>query len=113
MNVKQIMMKKPATPITFVQRLNVPTLELDGLNQSYHAPWAQLYSRDTFALVGKLVEKGVQKELAAEMGLDPKKIQWITKVSWLPLSLESPVGEDEVAAATRLLERVVRPTMCP
>ena len=40
-----------------LQRLNVPTLELDRLNQSYHAPWAQLYSRDTFALVGKLVEK--------------------------------------------------------
>ena len=40
-----------------LQRLNVQTLELDRLNQSYHAPWAQLYTRETFALIGKLVEK--------------------------------------------------------
>ncbi len=42
---------------SILQRLNVKTLELDRLNQSYHAPWAQLYTRETFALVGKLVEK--------------------------------------------------------
>jgi hypothetical protein len=40
-----------------MQRLNVQTLELDRLNQSYHAPWAQLYTRDTFAMIGKLVAK--------------------------------------------------------
>lgn len=40
-----------------MDRLSVPTLELDRLNQSYHAPWAQLYTRETFSLVAKLVAK--------------------------------------------------------
>lgn len=34
-------------------------------------------------------------ELAKRLEVDPRKVQWMLKVSWLPLSLESPVGEDE------------------
>jgi RNA polymerase primary sigma factor len=29
------------------------------------------------------------------MDLDPKKVKWMLKVSWMPVSLESPVGDDE------------------
>jgi RNA polymerase primary sigma factor len=29
------------------------------------------------------------------MQLDARKVQWMLKVSWRPLSLEHPVGEDE------------------
>ncbi|GAB4546992.1 MAG: RNA polymerase sigma factor RpoD [Anaerolineae bacterium] len=39
--------------------------------------------------------KPSNEELAAAMNLDPRKVQWMLKVSWRPLSLERPVGEDE------------------
>jgi RNA polymerase primary sigma factor len=35
------------------------------------------------------------EELAEYLRVEPRKVQWMLKVSWLPLSLESPVGEDE------------------
>jgi RNA polymerase primary sigma factor len=35
------------------------------------------------------------EELAEKMGLDVKKINWILKVSVLPLSLDSPLGDNE------------------
>ncbi|MBX3066820.1 MAG: sigma-70 family RNA polymerase sigma factor [Anaerolineae bacterium] len=35
------------------------------------------------------------EEIAKEMKLDPRKVQWMLKVSWRPLSLEHPVGEDD------------------
>ncbi len=37
------------------QRLGVKALALDHFNQSYHAAWPSLYSRETFAAVGRLV----------------------------------------------------------
>jgi RNA polymerase primary sigma factor len=36
-----------------------------------------------------------EEELAVEMELDPKKIKWMLRVSWTPVSLESPIGDDE------------------
>jgi RNA polymerase primary sigma factor len=36
-----------------------------------------------------------EEELAIEMDLDPKKVRWMLRVSWTPVSLESPVGDDE------------------
>jgi hypothetical protein len=35
--------------------LGISTLVLDHFNQSYHAPWAQLYTRETFEIVRALV----------------------------------------------------------
>ncbi len=35
------------------------------------------------------------EELAEEMNADDRKVEWMLQVSWLPLSLESPVGDDE------------------
>ncbi len=34
-------------------------------------------------------------EIAEVVGISAKKVQWILKVSWLPLSLESRIGDDE------------------
>jgi RNA polymerase primary sigma factor len=34
-------------------------------------------------------------ELAQNLGYSKNKIQWMQRVSWLPLSLESPVGDEE------------------
>ena len=35
------------------------------------------------------------EEIAAEMKIDARKVRWMLRVSWQPLSLERPVGEDE------------------
>jgi RNA polymerase primary sigma factor len=39
--------------------------------------------------------KPTPEEIAQEMNVDPRKIRWMLRVSWQPLSLERPVGEDE------------------
>ncbi|MEI7848572.1 MAG: sigma-70 family RNA polymerase sigma factor, partial [Chloroflexota bacterium] len=49
-------------------------------------------------------------ELALELNLTVKKIQWILKVSWLPLSLESPVGDDEESELGMFIEDEFSPT---
>ncbi len=36
-------------------KLGTEILPLDHFNQSYHAPWAKLYTPGTFAIVGDLV----------------------------------------------------------
>ncbi len=40
-----------------IEVLNLETLPLDHLNQSYHAPWAGLYTPETFGIVASLVER--------------------------------------------------------
>jgi RNA polymerase primary sigma factor len=39
--------------------------------------------------------KPTPEEIATEMNVEPRKVQWMLKVSWQPLSLEQPVGEDD------------------
>jgi RNA polymerase primary sigma factor len=34
-------------------------------------------------------------EISAVMGVDQEKVRWMLRVSWTPLSLESPVGDDD------------------
>ena len=43
----------------------------------------------------ELGRKPTPEEIAEKMELDPRKVQWMMRVSWRPLSLESPVGEEE------------------
>ena len=42
-----------------------------------------------------LGRKPTPEEIAHELDVEPRKVQWMLKVSWQPLSLEQPVGEDE------------------
>jgi RNA polymerase primary sigma factor len=35
------------------------------------------------------------EEIATELDIEPRKVQWMLRVSWRPISLERPVGEDE------------------
>ena len=35
------------------------------------------------------------EEIAEVMECDPRKVQWMLKVSWRPLSLEHPIGKDD------------------
>jgi len=50
------------------------------------------------------------EEIAAEMNVEPRKVQWMLKVSWRPLSLERPVGEDEDSELGSFIEDEATPT---
>ena len=50
------------------------------------------------------------EELAEALDLDCRKVQWMLQVSWLPLSLESPVGDDEDSELGMFVEDENTPT---
>jgi RNA polymerase primary sigma factor len=50
------------------------------------------------------------EELADQLDLSPNKVQWMLQVSWLPLSLESPVGDEEDAELGMFVEDEHTPT---
>jgi RNA polymerase primary sigma factor len=50
------------------------------------------------------------REIAEEMQEDPRKVEWMLKVSWQPLSLEHPVGEDEDSELGNFIENDSMPT---
>jgi RNA polymerase primary sigma factor len=50
------------------------------------------------------------QELAEKMEAAPKKIQWLLQVSWIPLSLESPVGDEEDSELGMFVEDINTPT---
>lgn len=54
--------------------------------------------------------KPTAEEIATEMDLEPRKVQWMLKVSWRPLSLERPVGEDEDSEFGNFIEDDTTPT---
>ncbi|GAB4516995.1 MAG: RNA polymerase sigma factor RpoD [Anaerolineae bacterium] len=49
-------------------------------------------------------------EIAREMEMEPRKVEWMLKVSWQPLSLEHPVGEDEDSELGNFIENDSLPT---
>jgi RNA polymerase primary sigma factor len=51
-----------------------------------------------------------QKELAAELNLDPRKVDLIIKSSRIPLSLDAPVGEEEDSDLGSFIEDESTPT---
>ncbi|RLC75134.1 MAG: RNA polymerase subunit sigma [Chloroflexi bacterium] len=50
------------------------------------------------------------EELATEMDMEPRKIQWMLRVSWRPMSLEHPIGEDEDSELGSFIEDDTTPT---
>ncbi len=50
------------------------------------------------------------EELAEKLQINVKKLQWMMKVSWLPLSLESPIGDDEDSELGMFIEDEFSPT---
>ena len=49
------------------------------------------------------------EEIAVEMDIEPRKVQWMLRVSWRPLSLERPVGEDEESELGSFIEDETAP----
>jgi RNA polymerase primary sigma factor len=54
--------------------------------------------------------KPTPEEIAEEMDLEPRKVRWMLKVSWRPLSLERPVGEEEDSELGSFIEDENTPT---
>lgn len=75
--------------------IRIPVHMLERLRQVY---------KTSQALEQKLGRAPTVVELAAATGLSLKKLQWILKISWRPLSLESPVKEDEESELGMLIE---------
>jgi RNA polymerase primary sigma factor len=57
-----------------------------------------------------LGRKPTPEEIAIAMGIDSRKVQWMMRVSWRPLSLESPVGEEEDTELGSFVEDESTPT---
>ena len=51
--------------------------------------------RQTHELEQKLGRAPTNEELGEALGVPASKVDWMLRVSWLPLSLESPINEDE------------------
>jgi len=50
------------------------------------------------------------EEIAVEMDMEPRKVQWMLRVSWRPMSLERPVGEDNDSELGSFIEDDTTPT---
>jgi RNA polymerase primary sigma factor len=81
--------------------IRVPVHMSDRIRQTYKA---------THDLEQRFGRVPTPEELAVELGLDLQKILWILQVSWLPLSLESPVGDDEDSDLGMFIEDELTPT---
>lgn len=66
--------------------IRVPVYMTDRIRKMY---------RILYKMEQELGHPPSEEELASEMDLDPKKVKWMLRVSWTPVSLESPVGDDE------------------
>lgn len=81
--------------------IRVPVHMSDRIRQLYRT------ARD---MEQKLGRKPTVEELSAELDIEPRKVQWMLKVSWQPLSLEHPVGEDEDSELGNFIENDSEPT---
>ncbi len=81
--------------------IRVPVHMTDRIRKFYKA------ARD---LEQKLGRQGTIEEIAQVMNLEPRKVQWIMKISWLPLSLESPVGDEEDSELGYFVEDMLTPS---
>ena len=81
--------------------IRLPVHMTDRIRQIYRA------TQDLEQRLGRVPSS---VELAAELQLDPKRLEWVLKVSTFPLSLDSPVGEDEESELGQFIEDVSSPT---
>ncbi|HSG24574.1 MAG TPA: sigma-70 family RNA polymerase sigma factor [Anaerolineales bacterium] len=81
--------------------IRVPVHMIDRIRQMYKA--ARRLEQD-------LGHPPKVEELAASLDQPIDKVQWMLQVSWLPLSLESPVGDDEDAELGMFVEDEHTPT---
>jgi RNA polymerase primary sigma factor len=66
--------------------IRVPVHMVDRIRQLYKL---------THEMEQKLGRAPTTEELADQLGVPLSKVEWMMRVSWLPLSLESPINDDE------------------
>lgn len=66
--------------------IRVPVYMTDRIRKMY---------RILYKLEQELGHPPSEEQLAEELDLDPQKVKWMLRVSWTPVSLESPIGDDE------------------
>jgi RNA polymerase primary sigma factor len=66
--------------------IRVPVHMVDRIRQLY---------RTTHEMEQKLGRSPTTEELAEQLNVPVNKVDWMMRVSWLPLSLESPINDDE------------------
>lgn len=69
----------------------------------------QLY-KVSQSLEQKLGRKPTVSEIAQELEVDDKKVEWMMRVSWLPVSLETPVGDEDGSELGMFVEDDISPT---
>jgi RNA polymerase primary sigma factor len=75
--------------------IRVPVHMIDRIRQLYKA---------NHELEQTLGRQPTIEELAKSVALPVQRVQWIMKVSWQPLSLESPVGDEEESELGQFIE---------
>ncbi len=66
--------------------IRVPVHMVDRIRQLY---------RTTHEMEQKLGRSPTTEEIAEQLNTPVNKVEWMMRVSWLPLSLESPINDDE------------------
>ncbi len=81
--------------------IRVPVHMIDRIRQLYKA---------SHELEQDLGHAPTAEDLAEKTGMPVAKVQWIQKVSWMPISLETPVGDDEENELGQFIEDEFSPT---
>jgi RNA polymerase primary sigma factor len=81
--------------------IRVPVHMIDRIRQVYKA---------MHNLEQQLGRVPTAEELAEKLQVSAQKVEWILRVSWQPLSLESPVGDDEESELGMFIEDEFSPT---
>jgi RNA polymerase primary sigma factor len=81
--------------------IRLPVHMTDRIRQMYRA------AHDLEQFLGR---PPTAEELADRLKVSLRKVEWMQQVSWVPLSLESPVGEDEDAELGMFIEDRITPT---
>ncbi len=81
--------------------IRIPVHMIDRIHELYKV---------SHALEQELGRIPLAVEIADAMEVDVRKVQWMMRVSWLPLSLESPMGDDEESELGMFVEDEVTPT---
>jgi RNA polymerase primary sigma factor len=81
--------------------IRIPVHMIDRIRELYKV---------SHALEQSLGRKPLAAEIAAEMDVNVRKVQWMMRISWLPLSLESPVGDEEDSELGMFVEDEMTPS---